>query len=66
MGLFQERSLYVHWYKTDHYLAKKCIILTSFPPNVQEKQSKDQQRKYFHPARGFITPKTCQTVYDSF
>lgn len=47
MGLFQERSVYVHWYKTDHYLAKKCIMLTCFPLNVQEKQRSTNENVFF-------------------
>lgn len=66
MGLFQERSVYVHCCKTDHYLAKKCLILTCFPLNVQEKQSKINKWKCFLPARSFITSKTPHTIYNSF
>lgn len=47
MGLFQERSVYVHRYKTDYYLAKKCIMLTCFPLNVQEKQRPTNENVFF-------------------
>lgn len=68
MRIFEWRYVHQYKYKTDHYLARPSIMLTySFLLICKKTRLKiTNKEKYCLVPGSFITPKTCQTLHNSF